>query len=423
MLPPKRSPPNNPARPHSHNFDTEHQGKCCGVVEEAAYNVREKRAKAGPQPWIVLKLMVPITLGIIGYATYVYIARLCVRMIRRENGAPGSRGTGIALVAVYSVLLLWALWAYLKVILTPPGFARDVRPSPSPPSYLTPTVHPKITTTLPPPGTLNTNARHSRLSLNIPRSPLGALIEEPQQEAEEERQGETQAGVLDAIPIPGRSVQPQPQSDAMSHKTLKKQKKKPPSGPILHPAHRYCTTDEIVKPYRAHHCRSCGTVRIGQCVGARNQKFFLNFCQAASVYSLYIFGTLLAYTVLSARSTDENVDPQEIVILALSALFSLFTTTLQISHVRQIWLNQTTVESVQIRSMKERETTALQSAFGFCNPSAKTHTRKEWDAEWGALNTEGNIWWLGNGSRNWTDVMGRNKLGWILPIGRSLSDG
>lgn len=31
--------------------------------------------------------------------------------------------------------------------------------------------------------------------------------------------------------------------------------------PVLHPAHRYCQRDGFVKPYRAHHCRACGTVR------------------------------------------------------------------------------------------------------------------------------------------------------------------
>jgi hypothetical protein len=34
----------------------------------------------------------------------------------------------------------------------------------------------------------------------------------------------------------------------------------PPNVPVLLPAHRYCHRDGIVKPYRAHHCRACGTV-------------------------------------------------------------------------------------------------------------------------------------------------------------------
>jgi len=34
----------------------------------------------------------------------------------------------------------------------------------------------------------------------------------------------------------------------------------PPATPILLPEFRYCNRCKIVKPYRTHHCRSCGTV-------------------------------------------------------------------------------------------------------------------------------------------------------------------
>ena len=36
--------------------------------------------------------------------------------------------------------------------------------------------------------------------------------------------------------------------------------RRPPTTAVLQPVHRYCNTDEILKPYRAHHCRVCGTV-------------------------------------------------------------------------------------------------------------------------------------------------------------------
>lgn len=39
-------------------------------------------------------------------------------------------------------------------------------------------------------------------------------------------------------------------------------RRRPSTTPVLHPAHRYCHRDRIVKPYRAHHCRSCGTVSL-----------------------------------------------------------------------------------------------------------------------------------------------------------------
>jgi hypothetical protein len=45
--------------------------------------------------------------------------------------------------------------------------------------------------------------------------------------------------------------------------------------------------------------------------------------------------------------------------------------------------------------------------------SAKAQKRREWDKEWGALSTEGNIWWKGSQHAEWVDVMGVSWLGWI----------
>lgn len=45
--------------------------------------------------------------------------------------------------------------------------------------------------------------------------------------------------------------------------------------------------------------------------------------------------------------------------------------------------------------------------------SAKAQKRREWDKEWGALSTEGNIWWKGSRYAEWVDVMGVSWLGWI----------
>lgn len=36
--------------------------------------------------------------------------------------------------------------------------------------------------------------------------------------------------------------------------------RRPPPISVLQPVHRYCTVDQIIKPYRTHHCRACGTV-------------------------------------------------------------------------------------------------------------------------------------------------------------------
>lgn len=77
-------------------------------------------------------------------------------------------------------------------------------------------------------------------------------------------------------------------SPTQQDKELKKQQRlvtlnvtrRPPSTPVLHPVHRYCATDHIIKPYRAHHCRVCGTV----------SNFFADviFCKADRVISAIV---------------------------------------------------------------------------------------------------------------------------------------
>ena len=96
-----------------------------------------------------------------------------------------------------------------------------------------------------------------------------------------------------------------------------------------------------------------------------------------------------------------------------ACLFALFTFALTTTHTYYILHGQTTVESMQISMMKQREHDQLASAFKWWECSAKTHTVKDWDREWGHLTTEGNIWWLGSSKREWEAVMGKNPLGWI----------
>ena len=70
------------------------QGKCCGVQTPATAHGKKGRRTYGQLKWIGQKLVVVITTGIMAYAAYVYIGRLCVPMIRRRSDAGGGRGTG-----------------------------------------------------------------------------------------------------------------------------------------------------------------------------------------------------------------------------------------------------------------------------------------------------------------------------------------
>ncbi|PFH50212.1 hypothetical protein AMATHDRAFT_145711 [Amanita thiersii Skay4041] len=431
--------------------------KCCGVVEEAAYRAQSKRANK-PQPWIVLKFMVFVTLGIMGYAAYVYIGRLCVPFIKSRLDR---RGTGIALLVVFLILFCWMLWSYARIIFTSPGYARDH----------VPTTHQPLSFRNPPPPSTFTdhsvrpvNINHFQEPLSNPRpshknepslsttlesrlSPVDSVrghsyeeillrsgTEMTNSHAEEQR--DSSVGVQDTNPASATVEKPVRKRHCWFMGNPSRPRtyvsRRPPTTAVLLAENRYCARDSVIKPYRAHHCRNCGTCVlkydhhcpwIGQCVGARNHKFFLNFTQAAVVCCTYIFATLLVYTIHDAIVLDAEIDPQKVVIIALAGLFAIFTGTLTIAHTLLMLKSQTTIESMIIQGMKRRESESLNKAFSCCDFRGKWHIRREWDMEWGDLDTEANIWWLGSKRKGWEDVMGLNKLGWLLPIGRSLNDG
>src|SRR6266404_2337574 len=62
------------------------------IINDAARKHRDKRKS--PQPWFMLKLTIAISAAIIAYSAYVYIGRLSIPMIRREDSALGSRTMG-----------------------------------------------------------------------------------------------------------------------------------------------------------------------------------------------------------------------------------------------------------------------------------------------------------------------------------------
>ncbi|KAJ6554392.1 DHHC palmitoyltransferase-domain-containing protein, partial [Mycena capillaripes] len=397
----------------------------CGTITEARYSARERRERK-PQPWAVRKLMVVVTLGIMGYTAYVYAGRFSVRLMHS-----GRRPVGIGLLTGWSILYLWMVWAYLKVIFTPPGNACEYIPKTPQPLF--------------------------------PRAEWEARDHDRDAESYDSRTAalaDIEAGRIggpayDQLPlpqpahVPGTTL-PLPGSNghvrevsvpngtplpAVNRNGRTPRGRFPPTTAALLPPHRWCSRCSIVKPYRAHHCRVCGTCIlkfdhhcpwIGQCVGARNHKFFLNFSLATLVFTLYTFSSLLAFNVNGGGlgGEDGDVDPQEVVVIALAALFALFTSTLGVAHTRLILLSQTTVESLSVQRMKEREGEGLRDAgIGCWELGAKRRALAAYDAEWGAPDTEGNVWWAGSARAGWEDVMGKSVWGWIFPIGAPLGDG
>ncbi|KAH9837742.1 zf-DHHC-domain-containing protein [Rhodofomes roseus] len=412
---------------------------CCAVMEEAAMRSRERRAKRKqkPMPWIVLKLAVGITIAIVAYTFYVYIGRLCVPMIRRDEGALGGRATGIGFLVVFCVLGLMMLWAYEKVVLTSPGLARD---------FVKKTPEPVVNTFVP------AWWDSQRDLTGMPYQYMGQGEQPPEPTAADhedglqppnghqpnghqpnghQADGDAQAGMTDAIPAVAQARvakpdAPAPQQNGSARKGPQNSRRVPETA-VLRPENRYCWKEGFVKPLRAHHCAACGTCVlrydhhcpwIGQCVGARNYKYFVIFLEWALLFCLWTFSTLVADQAKSGR-----VDAQKIVIIVLSFFFVVFTSSLLVSHMRLIMLNTTTVESLRSQSIRDREKRVLARMHPWYAVGAKRRTRKQWDQEWGRIDHEGNLWWFGSYRANWESVMGSYAWQWFLPIGQSPDDG
>ncbi|KAI0659585.1 zf-DHHC-domain-containing protein [Cubamyces menziesii] len=410
--------------------------KCCGVVEEAREKRAARRAKA--QPWIIRKFAIFMTVALTSYAFYVYIGRLCVPMIRRDPGALGGRGMGIGFLVVFSIFGLIVIWAYEKIVFTSPGYAKDyVQKSPAPvikkafPTWWDTESEAELAaaryqSTHPP----ATQKEHKEQERHHTQSSMRSHAETRDQNV----------GITDAIP-PVAAVRAKATADKgpASRPEQAEQKpmmftRKPPTTPILLPEYRYCHKDGFQKPLRAHHCRACGTCVlkydhhcpwIGQCVGARNHRFFVIFVFWALWFWAWTFATLVGVNARAAsvRSDLFDIDGQQVAIMVLSGLFVLFTVALLWTHVDMICQGQSTVESLGVRRMHEREQRVLKRLHSWWDFRGKRQTRKQWDAEWGRVGKEGHPWWLGSARANWEATMGAHAWMWFLPIGKSPDDG
>ncbi|OQV23704.1 putative Palmitoyltransferase ZDHHC3 [Hypsibius exemplaris] len=124
-----------------------------------------------------------------------------------------------------------------------------------------------------------------------------------------------------------------------------------------------CQRCDMYRPPRAHHCRTCqGCVRkmdhhcpwINNCVGAFNQKYFLQFLVWVSITSLYA-GSIALFSWLAdcpgCRSEPEatrHMALMHTVILAVeSCLFGGFTLVMILDQMSAILKDETGIESLK----------------------------------------------------------------------------
>ncbi|TFK67393.1 zf-DHHC-domain-containing protein [Pluteus cervinus] len=297
------------------------------------------------QSWLQREYHVVLASVAMGYVQCFYIGRIGSGVLWETSE---NRKTRISLLLGISVLFLWMAWAFVKAVITPPGFAKDHVPQQKWPPERCPTADP-------------------------------------------------------------------------SHPPIYN----------LHPEYRYCGLDKIIKPFRTHHCSNCQACVlkydhhcswIGQCVGARNHKFFVNFLQATSAFTLYYLGTILTPGMRPALANGARMSAVFAFTAAIVATAAFFSTRFLIYHTKLILLGQTTLERFQLRKFRQKQLQQNRS-FSWWERRKKQKVIEDCTRKWGDIDTECNIWWLGSRRRGWEDVMGKSVWGWFLPIGQSQNDG
>ncbi|KAI9144777.1 DHHC palmitoyltransferase-domain-containing protein [Paraphysoderma sedebokerense] len=165
--------------------------------------------------------------------------------------------------------------------------------------------------------------------------------------------------------------------------------------------------DETPKPDRAHHCRICKECVlkmdhhcpwINNCVGFYNYKYFYLFLCYGTLYTVFIFVTVIP-TVIRAFSSDsvvENLSIHHIFLVLCGLLFGISLLAFSIFHTTLILKNRTTIENLEKTHYK----------IGTSTTSTKVL----------------NLFDLGK-KRNWEQVMGVHKKYWWLPVKSSIGDG
>ncbi|OWZ34149.1 vacuolar protein [Cryptococcus neoformans c45] len=370
---------------------------------------RPRNGPKTPDPLIQRKSAVVVVFALSIWSFYVIVGRMCTPMIRNRSDSGLGRSVGAGTLVGFVILWLFSSWSYVKMIVTPPGYARDKVHKSSPPD---PANYPQ-------PYPINPNTVQPNQDQGPDPSIWAPTMNLATQTVEDWHPNSSSA------PFTGQA--PPPETKDKQKKGLKDWREVQRPVPHVEYVPRWCRFCEIVKPDRTHHCRHCGTcvmqfdhhcLWIGQCVGWANHKFFIIFNLWTALYCFYIMILLI---ITEARSN--NMDGQMIALIIIAAIFGLFAVVMLLTHIQLILSGRTTVESFAARDQHERENALLQTEYGyFWHNMEKRKVRKKWKEEWGGSPVDGR-WRYGTRMDRWKQEMGIAPLGWILPIGSPQGDG
>lgn len=177
---------------------------------------------------------------------------------------------------------------------------------------------------------------------------------------------------------------------------------------------RVCRTCQVWKPDRCHHCSACNCCVlkmdhhcpwIPDCVGFKNQKYFVQFLLFSTFYALIVFTvttTQLFFWFHDGEFERELIDLVLLSVWLLSFAVCIAMLCFTTFSIYQLTKNQTTIEMHILRRYRE-ELEILNGSYQSQDTS------------------NDNVFSLGSPLNNWEDVMGTTWLEWCLPIPTSKS--
>ncbi|KAJ1955975.1 palmitoyltransferase for Vac8p [Linderina pennispora] len=136
---------------------------------------------------------------------------------------------------------------------------------------------------------------------------------------------------------------------------------------------RFCQKCNAPKPDRTHHCSICGICVLkmdhhcpwlNNCVGFHTQKAFLLFICHGTLYVSSVFVTTVIYFLHEFVEMDggDEVNVNAIVLMILSAVFSLCLVAFAGFHIYLVLSNLTTIESYERNHFKVQQQQGLRQS-------------------------------------------------------------